>query len=104
VAGNGDAARTVQPAVELISGNGAPVVGGGGEVVEELQSDVGKLGVEAIGVEEGLREISHGEPEAAAAALVGNGTPAGIGGRLGAGEHEQRSGKLTRGLMGARGA
>jgi hypothetical protein len=31
------------------------------------------------------------------AALVGNGAPAGIGGRLGVGEHEQRSGKLARG-------
>jgi hypothetical protein len=49
VAGNGGAARTVRPAVELIGANGAPVVGGGGEVVKELQSDVGKLGVEAIG-------------------------------------------------------
>jgi hypothetical protein len=41
--------------------NGAPMVGGGGEVVEELQGDVEKLGVEAIGVEEGRREVSHGE-------------------------------------------
>jgi hypothetical protein len=80
VAGNGGAARTVRPVVELISGNGALVVRGGGEVVEELQSDVGKLGVEAIGVKEGRREVSHGEPEAAAAALVGNGAPTGIGG------------------------
>jgi hypothetical protein len=97
VVGNGGAERTVRPAVELIGRNGAPVVRGGGEVVEELQSDVGKLGVEAIGVEEGLRKGSHGEPEAAAAALVGNRAPIGIGGRLGVGEHEQRSGKLTRG-------
>jgi hypothetical protein len=47
-------------------GNGAPVVGGGGEVVEELQGDVEKLGVEAIVVEEGRREVSHGEQKATA--------------------------------------
>jgi hypothetical protein len=47
-------------------GSGAPVVGGGKEVVEELQGDVEKLGVEAIGVEEGRRGVSHGEQKAAA--------------------------------------
>jgi hypothetical protein len=36
-------------------GKGAPVAGGGGKVVEELQGEVGKLGVEAIEVEEGRR-------------------------------------------------
>jgi hypothetical protein len=36
--------------------------------------------------------------------LVGNCAPAKIGGRLGAGEHEQRSGKLARGLVRAMGA
>jgi hypothetical protein len=60
------ATGTVRPAVELISGNGAPVVGIGGKVVEELRGDVGKLGVEAIGVEEGQREVSHGEQKVAA--------------------------------------
>jgi hypothetical protein len=39
---------------------------GGGKVVEELQGDVEKLGVGAIGVEEGRREVSHGEQKAAA--------------------------------------
>jgi hypothetical protein len=39
---------------------------GGGEVVEELQGDVEKLGVEAIGVEEGQREVSHGKQKATA--------------------------------------
>jgi hypothetical protein len=47
--------------VELISGNGAPVVGSGGKVVEELPGEVGKIGVEAIEVEKGRREVSHGE-------------------------------------------
>jgi hypothetical protein len=47
-------------------GGGAPVVGGGEEVVGELQGDVEKLGVEAIGVEEGRREVPHGEQKAAA--------------------------------------
>jgi hypothetical protein len=58
---SGDATGTVRPAVEMDGGNGALVVGGGGEVVEKLQGDVEKLGVEAIGVEEGRREVSHGE-------------------------------------------
>jgi hypothetical protein len=40
-------------------GSGASVVGGGEEVVEELQGDVEKLGVEAIGVEEGRRGVVH---------------------------------------------
>jgi hypothetical protein len=53
-------------AVELIGGNGASVVGSGEKVVKELQGEVGKLGVEAIVVEEGRREVSHGEQEAAA--------------------------------------
>jgi protein-L-isoaspartate O-methyltransferase len=39
----------------------AGVMEGGGEVVEELQGEMEKLGVEAIGVEEGWREVSHGE-------------------------------------------
>jgi hypothetical protein len=51
----------VWPTVELIGGNGVPVVGSGGKVVEELQGEVGKLGVGAIEVEEGRREMSHGE-------------------------------------------
>jgi hypothetical protein len=37
-------------------------------------------------------------------ALVGGGVPAGIGGRLGLGEHERGSGKLARGLMRAKDA
>jgi hypothetical protein len=42
------------------------VVGGGEEVVGELQGDVEKLGVEAFGVEEGRREVPHSEQKAAA--------------------------------------
>jgi hypothetical protein len=66
VAYNGGAARTVQPAAEVNVGGGTPVVGGGEEVVGELQGDVEKLGVEAIRVEEGRREVPHGEQKAAA--------------------------------------
>jgi hypothetical protein len=44
---------------------GAPVAGGGGDVVEELRGEVGKLGVEAIEVEVGRRKVSHGEQKAA---------------------------------------
>jgi hypothetical protein len=61
VACNGGAARTVRPAAEVNGGGGAPVVGGGEEVVGELQGDAEKLEVEAIGVEEGRREVPHGE-------------------------------------------
>jgi hypothetical protein len=43
-------------------------------------------------------------PKATAAALIGNGASAAIGGNRGFGEHEQGTGKLARGLMGARGA
>jgi hypothetical protein len=46
---------TVWPAVGMNGEKGAPVAGGGGKVVEELQGEVGKLGVEAIEVEEGRR-------------------------------------------------
>jgi hypothetical protein len=63
---NGGAVRTVRPAAEVNGGGGAPVVGGGEEVVGELQGDVDKLGVEAIGVEEGPRQVPHGEQKAAA--------------------------------------
>jgi hypothetical protein len=58
--------RTVRPAAEVNGGNGAPVAGGGEEEVEELQGGVEKLRVEAIGVEEEWREVSHGEQKAAA--------------------------------------
>jgi hypothetical protein len=64
VASNGGAARTVRSTAEVNGGGGAPVVGGGEEVVGELQGDVEKLGVEAIGVEEGRREVPLGEQKA----------------------------------------
>jgi hypothetical protein len=41
--------------VELISGNDAPAVWGGKEVVEEFQGDVAKLEVRPIWVEKGRR-------------------------------------------------
>jgi hypothetical protein len=49
------------PAVMAAGVLWAGVMEGGGEVVEELQGDVEKLGVEAVGVREGRREMSHGE-------------------------------------------
>jgi hypothetical protein len=42
------------------------VVGGGEEMVGELQGGVEKLGVEVIGIEEGRRGVLHGEQKAAA--------------------------------------
>jgi hypothetical protein len=66
VACNGGAARTVRPVAEVNGGGVAPVVGSGEEVVGELQGDVEKLGVEAIGVEEARREVPHSEQKAAA--------------------------------------
>jgi hypothetical protein len=50
---SGGATRTLQPAVEVNGGGGAPAVGGGKEGVEELQGDVAKLEVRSIGVEKG---------------------------------------------------
>jgi hypothetical protein len=55
-------------------------------------------------VREGSEWAAHGEQEAAAAVVVGNRAPAKIGGRLGAGEHEQSSGKLGTGSVRAMGA
>jgi hypothetical protein len=66
VACSSGATKAVRPAVELNGGGGAPVVGGGEEVVGELQGGVEKLGVEAIGVEEGWRGVPHGEQKAVA--------------------------------------
>jgi hypothetical protein len=63
---SGGAARAVRPAVEVNSGGGAPVVGGGEEEVRNLQGGVGKLGVGPIGVEKGWRWVLHVEQEAAA--------------------------------------
>jgi hypothetical protein len=42
-------------------GEGTPVAGRGGKVVEELQGEVRMLGVEAIEVDEDRRKVSHGE-------------------------------------------
>jgi hypothetical protein len=66
VACSGSATRAVRPVAEVNSGGGAPMFGGGEGVVGELQGDVEKLGVEAIGVEVGRREVPHGEQKAAA--------------------------------------
>jgi hypothetical protein len=66
VACSGGATRAVQPAAEVNGGGGASVVGGGEDVVGVLQGGVEKLGVEAIGVEEGRRGVPHGEQKASA--------------------------------------
>jgi hypothetical protein len=50
--------EAVQPVAEMNGGSGAPAVGGGKEVVKELQGGVEKLGVEPIRVEEGRRKES----------------------------------------------
>jgi hypothetical protein len=47
-------------------------------------------------------ELPTVRPKAAMAALVGDGALAAIGGQQGVDEHEQGTGKLARGLMGAR--
>jgi hypothetical protein len=58
IACSGGTTKVERPAVEVNGGNGAPVVGGGEEVVEELQGDVAKLEVRSIGVEKGRRKES----------------------------------------------
>jgi hypothetical protein len=63
---SGGAMRAVWPAAKVNGGGGAPAVGGDKEVVRKLQGGVGKLEVEAIGVEEGRRGVPHGEQETAA--------------------------------------
>jgi hypothetical protein len=62
----------VRPAVGKNGGKGAPVAGRGGKVVEELQGEVGMLGVEAIEVEEDRRKVSHGEQKAVAVKIAGS--------------------------------
>jgi hypothetical protein len=53
-------------------GKGAPVVRRGGKVVEELQGEVGMLGVETIEVEEGRRKVFHGEQKVAVVEITGS--------------------------------
>jgi hypothetical protein len=101
---SGGATRAVRPAAEVNGGDGAPMVGGDEEEVRKLQGSMGKLGVGPIGVEKGWRGCSTASRGQRRAALVGSGAPAGIQRRLEAGEHEQGSGKLARGLVGAMGA
>jgi hypothetical protein len=52
------AMEAVRSAAGMNGESGAPVVGGGKEVVKELQGSVEKLGVESIRVEEGWRKES----------------------------------------------
>jgi hypothetical protein len=80
VAGNGGAARTVQPVAEVNEGNGAPVIGGGEEEVGKLLDSVGKLGVEPIGVVGGWRRVLHGEQKT----VAGGARRHSSGGRCGA--------------------
>jgi hypothetical protein len=79
------------------------VVVSGEEGVGKLPGGVGKLDVGSIGVEEGRQGVLHGEQGRRRAAIAGSGAPAGIRWWLGACEHEQVLGKLSRGLMGAMG-
>jgi hypothetical protein len=51
-------------------GKGAPVVGRGRKVVEELQGQVGMLGVETIEIGEGQRQVLHSEQKAAAVEIT----------------------------------
>jgi hypothetical protein len=58
IACSGGATKAVRSAVEVNGRNGAPVVRGGEEEVEELQGNVVKLEVRSIGVEKGHRKES----------------------------------------------
>jgi hypothetical protein len=69
---SGSSTETVRPAMGKNGGKGAPVVGRGGKVVEELQGEVGMLGVETIEVEEGRRKVFHGEQKAVAVEIPGS--------------------------------
>jgi hypothetical protein len=68
----GGSTETVRPATGKNGGKGAPVVGRGRKVVEELQGEVRMLGVQTIEVGEGRRQVFHGEQKAAAVEITGN--------------------------------
>jgi hypothetical protein len=68
----GGSTETVRPAMGKNGGKGASVVGRGGKVVEELQGEVGMLGVETIEIGEGRRQVFHSEQKAAAVEVTGS--------------------------------
>jgi hypothetical protein len=76
----------------------------GEEVVGKLPGEVRRLGAGSIEGEEDRRETSHGEPEVAAAALVGRGFRPGLKGDWGVREHERGPGQLARGSTRTKGA
>jgi hypothetical protein len=73
-------------------------------VVVELHGDDVVLARESWWRGNAQSELSMVRPKAATAALVGDKTLAAIGGQQGVDEHEQGTGKLARGLVGARDA
>jgi hypothetical protein len=73
-------------------------------VVVELHDDDVVLARESWWRGNTRSELPTVRPKAATAALVGDRTLAAIGGQQGVDEHEQGTGKLARGLVGARGA
>jgi hypothetical protein len=89
----GGSTETVRPAMGKNGGKGAPVAGRGRKVVEELQGEVGMLGVETIEVGEGRGQVSHGEQKAAAVKIVGSS----LGRRWGALENQLRGRGASRG-------
>jgi hypothetical protein len=89
----GGSTETVWPAMGKNGGKGAPVVGRGRKVVEELQGEVGMLGVETIEVGEGQRQVSHGEQKAVAVKIVGSSS----GRRWGALENQLRCRRALQG-------
>jgi hypothetical protein len=68
----GGSTETVRPAMGKDGGKGAPMVGRGRKVVEELQGTVRMLGVQTIEVGESRRQVFHGEQPAAAVEITGS--------------------------------
>jgi hypothetical protein len=80
------------------------VIWGGKEVVGKLPGGARRLGAGSIGGEEDRRGTSHGEPEAAAAALGGREFRSGFRGDWGVREHERGPEQLARRLTRIEGA
>jgi hypothetical protein len=76
------------------------VILGGEEVVGKLPGEVRRLGAGSIEGEEDRRETSHGEPEAAAAALVGRVFRPGLKGDWGLGSTSEDRDNLLGGPRG----
>jgi hypothetical protein len=76
----------VQLATGKDGGRGAPVVGRGRKVVEQLQGAERMLGVQTIEVGKSRRQVFHGEQPAAAVEITGSSS----GRRWGVLEHQMR--------------